>query len=766
MNNSFFESKDFIQFFKYSPQSLVIRADAPRFTMIAASDQYLELSATKREDLIGRGVFEVFPDNDSDPSGALSARNAFERVIAEKRRVDLPVYKYDIKVPGYDDLQPFYWSNVNEPVFDEQGNVAFIINTTANITERILLQQREEAARLTLIRQQEHSQNMFMQAPIGMAMFSRNNYVIEYANEAICRMWNKGAPADVLGQPVFDLVPGLADNGLRMVYDHVVQTHEPYSSIATPVTYNKNGELATYYFDLHVGPVYDAENNVVALQAIANDVTDQIESRKAAAVSEARFGQLTNAMPQQVWTATPQGEVNYINQVIVDYKGECAETAIEKGWTTLVHPDDLPAAINNWQRALRTGETYLTEFRLKNFEGLYKWHLGRAVPIIENNEIVLWVGTNTDINEQKLNEQKKDEFLSIASHELKTPLTSIKAYNQLMTRMTDPEKVASLINKSATHIQRLERLINDLLDVTKINAGKIVYNFQELDFNELVTDAVESAQYTTTTHQIVVEGNCTGLIHGDKLRLEQVLSNFLSNAIKYSPQANRIVVSCDTKDGHLIIGVQDFGVGIAPENIDRLFERYYRVDNTAMRFEGLGLGLFIASEILKRHQGNFWIESEQGQGSTFYFRLPLLKHNEELAGTLKKNLYQDSSIRIEYQPKKKQLNVDWLGHQDFDSVKRGCYHMIDMVKRTNCHKILNDNTHVLGNWGEAATWVAEEFFPMLDAAGVKYLAWIYSPSMFSQLAAKKSVEMALGTVTTQLFDDINEADNWLVSKTN
>jgi signal transduction histidine kinase len=218
---------------------------------------------------------------------------------------------------------------------------------------------------------------------------------------------------------------------------------------------------------------------------------------------------------------------------------------------------------------------------------------------------------------------KKDEFLNIASHELKTPLTSIKAFNQIMQRTRDTEKIHGFVLRSAEQISRLERLIGDLLDVTKIHQGQLNYTYKHFDFKALLLETIETVQYLTRSHEIVLVNAPAFTYYGDYFRLEQVLTNFLNNAIKYSPGGKKVLVDCQLQADHVVVSIQDFGIGIPPEQSARLDERYFRGDKLDMRFEGLGLGLFITSEILKRHDGAFWVESKLGEGSTFYFKLPL-----------------------------------------------------------------------------------------------------------------------------------------------
>jgi len=480
--------------------------------------------------------------------------------------------------------------------------------------------------------------------------------------------------------------------------------------------------------------------------------------------SEQNFRFRLNTIPQQVWSAKPNGELDYVNMVVAEDFGYDNEDIVGQGWQKFIHPEDLPLAMEKWIASLESGEEYIVEFRLMFADGIYRWHLARARPLLENGEITLWLGTNTNIELQKQNEQKRDEFLSIASHELRTPLTSIKAFNQIMLRMNDPEKTKSFMIKSAEHIARLEKLISDLLDVTKINAGKMNYTMHPFSFKELLESTVESVQHTTSTHRIILENAVDINYEGDHFRLEQVLNNFLSNAVKYSPDADKVLVNSYIEKDNLIVSVKDFGIGIEPESLDKLFDRYYRVDNTAMRFEGLGLGLFISSEILKRHKGSFWIESVPKEGSTFYFRLPLNNQMKDQTVKNTKQFYNDSHITVLYNKNKQRLDVNWTGFQDFITVQAGCYKMLELIKANQVTRIMNDNREVVGTWSEASEWVGTEFFPMMEQAGVKHLAWIFSGSVFSQLSAKKSLDVAVGSIVTQSFTDIALAEEWINNK--
>jgi two-component system CheB/CheR fusion protein len=234
-----------------------------------------------------------------------------------------------------------------------------------------------------------------------------------------------------------------------------------------------------------------------------------------------------------------------------------------------------------------------------------------------------------DITERKQLERQKDEFVSIASHELKTPITSVKAYTQILGqrfRKAEDTKSVELVEKMDAQLDKLTNLIGDLLDITKVEAGRIQFHESYFDFNELVEETVEELQRTTEKHLIVKELQPSITVHGDHDRLSQVLTNFISNAIKYSPAADKIIVKTVVDKNNATLRVQDFGIGLSQEDQAKVFERFYRVGGPDQAtYPGLGLGLYIASEIIKRHKGRVWAESKPGKGSTFCFSLPMAK---------------------------------------------------------------------------------------------------------------------------------------------
>lgn len=653
---------------------------------------------------------------------------------------------------------------VNEELATSNEELA-AINEELHHTQEVLrrlnveLEERVKIRTQALQKSEARARYLLSDAPVAIGVFAGKDYVIESANNKLLETWGKTAA--IIGLPLQEALPELVGQSFFDTLDEVYETGKAYYGNEVKAVLEQNGVMEEVYSNFVYHPLKDEYGHTTAIMIVTHVVTEEIKARKLIEETEVRFRFLLNAMPQQVWTAKPDGRLDYVNQIVSRNFGMRGEDISGLGWYKFVHPDDLPGCLKVWQSALESGNEYMVEFRLRFADGIYRWHLARALPLIEDGEIKLWLGTNTNIDIQKTNEHKKDEFLSIASHELKTPLTGIKAFNQLMLRTKSLDQQQVFLKKSAENIFRLERLISDLLDVTKINAGKMNYTMEPFNFGKMVLNSIENVQHTKPSHQIIV-GNTADIIYtGDHFRLEQVMQNFLLNAIKYSPGGEKVIVNSSVEKGNIIVSVQDFGIGIAAESMPLLFDRYYRVDNAKMQFEGLGLGLFISSEILKRHYGSFWIESEEGKGSTFYFRLPIDETAEGNPVIQEEDFYQDDHITLMYNPAYHRIDANWTGFQDQESVKRGCMLMLDMVMKYKCTKIVNDNREVLGTWSEASEWVGESFFPLLEKGGLKYLAWVFSTSVFSQLSAKKSVDVSMNNITTQFFTDISFAEQWI-----
>ncbi|WP_333863482.1 hybrid sensor histidine kinase/response regulator [Sphingobacterium sp.] len=376
---------------------------------------------------------------------------------------------------------------------------------------------------------------------------------------------------------------------------------------------------------LKVKTFYRLYEQTQALKEIQQTLELEVERRKEAQ-KELRskvdyLHTLLESLPQIAFTCDNRGNIDFVNGRWFQFSEDA--TIFPK-----TYPGDRPIA-TELQASLQSGEPLEMEVRLKKRScGEYSYQLLRVWPILENGESN-WVGTFTDIDAQKRAEKEKDEFLSIASHELKTPLTSIKAYMQLLDRklrLEEESAEAKYVHRVQGQVDKLNSLISDLLDLSKIDNGKLVINKKVFSLEHMVKSAVDSIVQTHDQSNMVLyrQGDISDvLVYGDEIRLEQVLVNFLTNAYKYAAGTEKVIVDCRIVGDSVKISVTDFGIGIPAEKQADVFEKFYRVEETSFDFQGLGIGLYICAEIIRSHQGTIAVESSDGQGATFYFTLPL-----------------------------------------------------------------------------------------------------------------------------------------------
>jgi two-component system phosphate regulon sensor histidine kinase PhoR len=260
--------------------------------------------------------------------------------------------------------------------------------------------------------------------------------------------------------------------------------------------------------------------------------------------------------------------------------------------------------------------------------GKVAWNILKSTAIFDHeHKPYLVITVMQDITQLKELEQRKDLFISMASHELKTPVTSIIGFTQVLQKrfqQRDDEQSLHFLSIMDGQLKKLTNLINDLLDISKMQTGQLTYEEERFDLDELVRETVRNLQAATQSHQLLIEGVGQAQVLGDRDRIAQVLINLVANAIKYSPQANKVIVSISKVAGQAVVRVQDLGIGMAEAQQMRIFERFYQVGDPMQRtFPGLGIGLYISSEIIRRHRGKIWVESKKGEGSTFSFTIPL-----------------------------------------------------------------------------------------------------------------------------------------------
>ena len=511
-----------------------------------------------------------------------------------------------------------------QPLNRESGE-QLILLALDDITLRKKAAQIQATAFEQLERNAEMIHNLYMNAPAFLCTFRGPKHIYDLVNPSYQKLFGK---RKIVGKPVMEALPELVGQDFDTILDKVYNTGKIFIGNEVLIRLARDEGLLPEdrFFNFSYQPTYNEDKKINGILVFGYEVTEQVLAKK---LIEKHLRLVLESIPQITITASVAGDITFFNQYFLDYIGLTLEEAnAGRRWENVIHPNDLAGITLAKQHSLATGEDLYNEVRLKRkSDGTYHWHLARAMAIKNDaGKIVSWVGTATDIDNQKVNEQKKDEFISVASHEMKTPLTTAKAYLQLLELELSSNKNngnANLYAKKATlSIIRLNELITELLDVSKIQSGKLNYHITAFNFDEMIDSTIENIQYTSPLHTIIKTGIVNQEVTGDKDRLEQVVINLLSNAIKYSPDAGKVFINVAQENGEIKVSVKDEGIGISKKNLEKIFERYYRVEDSALQFQGLGIGLFISYEIIQRHHGKLWAESEPGKGSTFYFTFP------------------------------------------------------------------------------------------------------------------------------------------------
>lgn len=561
--------------------------------ILTASNHYLRLTGKNREEIRGKFLFDEFPERLpwSEQNGGM--RESLNAVLSTSAANQIPLTRIDLPDPAHNNhLRPRWWRTSNTPVVIN-GAIAYIIHQTEDVTAQVL-----NELQLMDLNEELAQSNEELQAATEEAVT---------ANDALNKI------NDELEIIIAERTRELAKSARTL--QRVVAT----TPIGLTIFRGRD-----FVIEMANQPVLD----------IWGRTREQSVGKKLMDVFPELDGQPFPKMLNQVLNT---GETVALSEIPVDVNqpgGTIKKFYVDFSYDALYDDDGQPDAVLVSVKDI----TELAESRHMLQDRQEELEAMNEELAASNEEITSTMEELSSANGQlaqtkdrlqqviaelKISEARKDEFLSIASHELRTPLTGIKAYNQLLQRTLESEKSKDLAAKEEVQVHRLEKLINDLLDVSRINAGKIIYSTEEFEFDAMIRDSAEIAHHTYPKAEIIIEQNDPVTYSGDKVRLEQVMQNLLSNAVKYSPDSERVIIRSKQDGDNIVVSVTDFGIGIHQEHVDKLFDRYYRVDHTAMRFGGLGLGLFISAEILSRHNGKFWIESEPGKGSTFYFSLPM-----------------------------------------------------------------------------------------------------------------------------------------------
>lgn len=654
--------------FAQSPSFLAVLR-GPDHTFEFVNERYYQLIG--RRDLIGRNVRQVLPE--------LEGQGFFEildRVYSSGEPFVGTAMSMVIRRHTGGPLETAYLDFVYQPMRAADGSISGILAHGIDVTNRQRAEMRDrfllelddavravaEPAEITGIYARLLGEH------IGA---DRCAYAHVEADEDTFNLtgdYNNNVPS-IVGRYRFsdfgaEALKLMREDRAYVVHD--VDTHQPplgdltayrqtciQSVICVPL--HKAGRLVAAMAVHQKTPRTWSRAEVELVRHVASRCWESIERARVGRTlleSEARFRQLADAMPQIVFAASPSGEIEYFNRQWYEYTGlPEGETAIES-WSMVHTEDGLRRVMRAWPQALESGEPYEIEYSLRRHDGEYRWHLGRALPIRnEQGAIVRWFGTNTDIHDRKQMEdalaraldaessarsaaerasRMKDEFLATLSHELRTPLNAILGWSQIIAlNRALPADLAKGMDVIQRNARAQAQIIEDLLDMSAIISGKVRLELAGVRLAPLVQAAVDAARPAAEAKGIrlrqLIESSQELTIKGDGARLQQILWNLINNAVKFTPAEGCIEVRLTSSENEVELSVADSGEGIDNAFLPFIFDRFRQADaSPSRRYGGLGLGLSIVKQLAELHGGMIRAESAgPGLGSTFTVTLPI-----------------------------------------------------------------------------------------------------------------------------------------------
>ena len=527
--------------------------------------------------------------------------------------------------------QPERWTLVkSRSVFDDHGKSLYAITIVHDITEQKVAEEvRHQLAAIVL---------------------SSSDAIIGKTLDGIVTSWNGSAERmygyttdEIVGQPITLLFPRDRQDEFSAIMERIKRGErlDHYETMRV----RKDGTRLNV--SVTVSPIKDASGEIIGASAIARDISEQKRLQAELWKSKQQLEVILENIADGISVEDVDGNIVYMNEAGAKLCGYTSSAELLKAPDYLAQAeytlqrfeildergkpfplDELPG-----RRALRGEKTpqAIVQYFDKDLKQR-QWSLVKAQPIIdENGEVQLAVAIFSDITESYEQQQRKDEFISMASHELKTPVTSLKGFtNVLQRRLTQQgdEKTLHYLSRMDSQLDKLAKIINDLLDISKMQAGQLSFHKEPFDLDSLIQETVEDVQAASLSHHLLIEGKTGVQFLGDKDRLEQVFINLLTNAVKYSPKSDKVLIKLSRTQEEAIVCVKDFGIGIDEFYHHKIFERFYQVTDPEERtYPGLGMGLYISNEIVNRHHGRMWVESRKGKGATFYVALPILQED-------------------------------------------------------------------------------------------------------------------------------------------
>jgi len=584
--------KDYIQLYNDGYRPILGRTKHPRAIGISTSETFAE---------IWHIVGPMFND------------------VMEGNAVWAPDYMYILERNGYP--EECYFDFSYSPIRNEDGTIGGVLVTVIEKTENVKNLKKLEESNQALKNSENNLKNLVAYAPVAMAVFKGPDHIVEIANAKALELWNK-TEAEVLNKPLAEGMPEIKNTDIENILADVYRTGERFIANELPVKLIRNGKLQDTYINFVYEALKGADNSTNGIVALGIEVTGQVVSRHRVEEAEERARLAIEAADIGTFDFNVQEDILITSPRLDEIMNVNGHGAHDK-YISSIHPEDLNIRNKAYEDAYKTGKLSYEVRVMKGTQARWVQAKGNVYYDVEGKPSRI-LGIVLDVTDQKNLEKRKDDFISIASHELKTPVTTLKASLQVLYKMKDnpTEKFPRLLEQSIRSMHKISTLIEELLNVNRIKEAELPLHKSIFTISELLNGSCNHISLTGK-HDLVITGDKELKAFADERAIDQVVVNLVNNAVKYAPDSRIIELDVEQNSDMAKISVKDNGPGIPAEKLPYLFNRYYQVNSSGYISSGLGLGLFISSEIVKRHGGEIGVESELGKGSTFWFTIPL-----------------------------------------------------------------------------------------------------------------------------------------------
>lgn len=647
---------------------VILLPDAPSFTIVGATDSFLKISYQTREQIVGRPLFEVFPDSNEEATGVTNLHASLNYVMEHKEEHQMADQRYDIINPVTGEFEFKVWAASSKPVFDSEGKIQCIIHTTEDLTEKVRLQEENDIRREKLMDSESRFRNMVEQAPVPILLTRGEEIVIETLNAPMLKTMNKKSFEEVMGKPITEVLPELKDQEILQVVKNVQKTGVPFRGDEVPTDISIYNKRQRFYFNYSYTPIKEAGVTTGVLH-VALDITQQVEARKKIEESKAelqlaldiadlgifRLDLLTNQ-------ATNSDKVNeWFGYTVQGYSRE-------EGFNP-IHPEDrerVDEVILNTLRSEAVSRHEVSYRVVHPTTGSIR-HLrsfGKTL-FDEKGKPYLIIGIIQDITDQILHQKQLEEseellqqkvlertlalehknreleqFTYAASHDMQEPLRKVGTFSDMLLnhcagQMDD--RCKTYLSKIDSSVKRMKAIIDDLLQYS--HQTREEQQFVSTDLNTIVADIKADLDLAIEQRGAVIESDQLPTIVAVPNQLHQLFYNLVTNALKFSKHdvspyikiSAHPVTAIDVMknddlllDGrrYLQINITDNGIGFDQKHAQQIFSLFKRLHGRS-EFEGTGIGLALCKKIAENHGGHIWAESKPGEGATFKVLLPI-----------------------------------------------------------------------------------------------------------------------------------------------